>query len=131
MRACDLDSSLPAEHQARAIWAFVQSLDLQTLYAQIRAVEGSVGRDQNVGLTRNPGCDDLSLRHLQRHGVVEAQRAIDRPPLIRPRSAILHSAAAWASSAQSRWPPAVRAIRCPAGQSLIWRYTNAELVAAC
>jgi transposase len=44
LRACDLDSSLPADHQARAVWAFVQSLDLQGLYAQIRAVEGSVGR---------------------------------------------------------------------------------------
>lgn len=44
LRACDLDSSLPAEHQARAVWAFVQSIDLQALHAQIRAVEGSVGR---------------------------------------------------------------------------------------
>ena len=44
LRACDLDSALPAEHQARAVWAFVQSLDLQALYAQSRAVEGSVGR---------------------------------------------------------------------------------------
>lgn len=44
LRACDLDSSLPADHQARAVWAFVQSLDLQALYGQIRAVEGSVGR---------------------------------------------------------------------------------------
>ena len=44
LRACDLDSALPADHQARAVWAFVQSLDLQALYAQIRAVEGSVGR---------------------------------------------------------------------------------------
>jgi transposase len=44
LRACDLDSSLPVDHQARTVWAFVQSLDLQTLYAQIRAVEGSVGR---------------------------------------------------------------------------------------
>jgi len=35
---------LPADHQARAVWAFVQSIDLQGLYAQIRAVEGSVGR---------------------------------------------------------------------------------------
>jgi hypothetical protein len=26
------------------VWAFVQSIDLQGLYAQIRAVEGSVGR---------------------------------------------------------------------------------------
>jgi transposase len=44
LRACDLDSSLPGDHQARAVWAFVQSLELQALYAQIRAVEGSVGR---------------------------------------------------------------------------------------
>lgn len=44
LRACDLDAALPADHQARAVWAFVQSLDLQALYAQIRAVEGRVGR---------------------------------------------------------------------------------------
>ena len=44
LRACDLDSALPADHQARAVWSFVQSIDLQALYAQIRAVEGSVGR---------------------------------------------------------------------------------------
>lgn len=44
LRACDLDAALPVDHQARAVWAFVQSLDLQALYAQIRAVEGSVGR---------------------------------------------------------------------------------------
>jgi transposase len=44
LRACDLDSSLPADHQARVVWAFVQSLDLQDLYALIRAVEGGVGR---------------------------------------------------------------------------------------
>jgi transposase len=44
LRACDLDSSLSADHQARAVWAFVQSLDLQALYGQIQAVEGGVGR---------------------------------------------------------------------------------------
>ena len=44
LRACDLDSALPADHQARAVWAFVHWLDLQALYAQIRAVEGGVGR---------------------------------------------------------------------------------------
>ena len=44
LRACDLDALLPADHQARAVWAFVQSRDLQALYARIRAVEGSVGR---------------------------------------------------------------------------------------
>lgn len=44
LRACDLDATLPAEHQARAVWAFVQTLDLQALYARVRAVEGGVGR---------------------------------------------------------------------------------------
>lgn len=44
LRACNLDATLPAGHQARAVWAFVQSLDLQVLYARIRAVEGGVGR---------------------------------------------------------------------------------------
>ena len=31
LRACDLDAALPADHQARAVWVFVQSLDLQAL----------------------------------------------------------------------------------------------------
>ena len=44
LRACNLDSSLPGDHQARAVWAFVQSLDLQALYGQIQAVEGGVRR---------------------------------------------------------------------------------------
>ena len=43
LRACDLNATLPADHQARAVWAFVLSLDLQALYARIKAVEGSVG----------------------------------------------------------------------------------------
>ena len=34
LRACDLDSALPADHQARAVWAFVQSCDLQALYGR-------------------------------------------------------------------------------------------------
>ena len=36
LRACDLDSALPADHQAGAVWAFVQSLDLQALYTRTR-----------------------------------------------------------------------------------------------
>jgi transposase len=43
-RACDLDSLLPADHAARTVWAFVQSLDLAPLYARIKAVEGAAGR---------------------------------------------------------------------------------------
>ena len=44
LRDCDLDAALPADHQARAVWAFAQSLDLQARYTQIHAVEGSIGR---------------------------------------------------------------------------------------
>ena len=44
LRAYDLDASLPGDHQARIVWAFVQWRDLQALHARIRAVEGSVGR---------------------------------------------------------------------------------------
>ena len=39
-----LDQLLPADHQARTVWAFVAKLDLQAFYAEIQAVEGSAGR---------------------------------------------------------------------------------------
>ena len=42
MRA--LDQLLPAEHSARVVWAFVRKLDLSEFYADIKAVEGHVGR---------------------------------------------------------------------------------------
>ena len=44
LRACDLESILAPEHRARAVWQFVQSLDLGALQADIRAVEGAPGR---------------------------------------------------------------------------------------
>lgn len=44
LRACDLDSLLAPDHPARTVWAFVQSLDLQPLYARIKAVQGGAGR---------------------------------------------------------------------------------------
>jgi transposase len=46
MRLCpmDLDGLIPEDHEARAIWAFVEKLDLSGLYASIRAVEGHAGR---------------------------------------------------------------------------------------
>ena len=40
-----LEQMLPDEHPVRLVWAYVESLDLSSLYARIRAVEGSVGRD--------------------------------------------------------------------------------------
>ena len=44
LRACDLESILAPDHRARAVWQFVQSLDLSALHAEIRAVEGAPGR---------------------------------------------------------------------------------------
>ena len=40
----DLESTLPADHVARAVWDFVLGLDLGPLYAAIRSVEGHAGR---------------------------------------------------------------------------------------
>jgi transposase len=41
--ARDLESSLSAEHQARAIWAMLERLDLSACYASIKAVVGRPG----------------------------------------------------------------------------------------
>jgi transposase len=40
-----LDQMLPADHRARTVWQFVDSLDLTALYDQIQAVEGTAGRN--------------------------------------------------------------------------------------
>ena len=40
----DLDATLPEEHQVRAIWDFLDRLDLSAFYASIQAVEGGPGR---------------------------------------------------------------------------------------
>ncbi len=40
----DLDATLPEDHQARAIWDFLDRLDLSAFYASIQAVEGGPGR---------------------------------------------------------------------------------------
>lgn len=44
LQACDIDSLVDTEHRVRAVWAFVEGLDLSALYARIAAVEGHVGR---------------------------------------------------------------------------------------
>lgn len=44
LRACDLDSLLGADHAARTVWAFAQSLDLRPLHARIKSVEHAAGR---------------------------------------------------------------------------------------
>lgn len=44
-REFSLDKLLPESDPARAVWAYVESLDLSELYAAIKAVEGRPGRD--------------------------------------------------------------------------------------
>lgn len=44
LRPSDLESLLSEDHRARAIWEFVEGLDLSALYEAIRAVEGHAGR---------------------------------------------------------------------------------------
>lgn len=43
IRICALDSLLPEDHEARAVWAYVDQLDLDKLLGKIRAVEGGAG----------------------------------------------------------------------------------------
>lgn len=40
-----LDQLIAADHRVRAVWRYVESLDLSPLYGKIRAVEGRPGRD--------------------------------------------------------------------------------------
>jgi transposase len=40
----DLEGLLPSDHRARIVWGFVESLDLDALYEQVRSREGSAGR---------------------------------------------------------------------------------------
>src|ERR1022692_3686377 len=40
----DLEALLPADHRARVVMSFVESLDLQVLYDSIRSREGEPGR---------------------------------------------------------------------------------------
>ncbi len=44
-RDASLDQLIPKDHRVRAVWAYVDSLDLKPLYGKIKAVEGHVGRD--------------------------------------------------------------------------------------
>jgi transposase len=40
----DLEALLAADHRARVVWAFVETLDLRVFYAAIRSLEGGAGR---------------------------------------------------------------------------------------
>lgn len=62
LRAISLDALLPADHRARLVWAFVERLDLSSLHAAIRAVEGHAG---------HPPADPRILMALWLHATVE------------------------------------------------------------
>src|SRR5438105_649170 len=47
-RPLALDALLPPEHEARAVWAYVEGLDLDGFIKHIRAVEGRAGRDATL-----------------------------------------------------------------------------------
>lgn len=44
LRPSDLESLIAEDHRVRAIWAFVEGLELSPLYEEIRSVEGHAGR---------------------------------------------------------------------------------------
>jgi transposase len=44
MQLMALDQMLPSDHRARLVWAFVQSLDLEPLYASIQVTDRQAGR---------------------------------------------------------------------------------------
>jgi transposase len=44
-RSASLDQMIPSDHRVRAVWAYVEGLDLSTLYGKIKSVAGHAGRD--------------------------------------------------------------------------------------
>lgn len=67
-----LDGLLPPEHRARAVWAFVERLDLSALYSKVKAVEGHQGQ---------PAIDPAILLALWLYATVEgvgSARAVAR-----------------------------------------------------
>jgi transposase len=40
----DLDETLAADHPARAIWTYLEQVDLEDFYSSIEAVAGEAGR---------------------------------------------------------------------------------------
>lgn len=44
MRSSDLESLIAEDHRVRTVWAYVECLNLDALYAKIKATDGNVGR---------------------------------------------------------------------------------------
>src|SRR6516165_5994669 len=47
LRAMDIEQFIPDDHPARALWEFVDRLDLSGFYAPIKSVEGRPGKPGN------------------------------------------------------------------------------------
>ena len=45
LRPMEVDQLIPLDHPARAIWELVGQRDLSRFYAEIKAVEGTAGRE--------------------------------------------------------------------------------------
>jgi transposase len=58
----DLEGLLPADHRARVVWSFVESLDLSPLYDRVLAREGEAGR---------PAADPAVLLSLWLYATIE------------------------------------------------------------
>src|SRR6185295_17773140 len=72
LRAVDLEGLLGMDHPARAVWEFVESLDVSPLYAEVEAVEGVAGR---------PATDPRIYLALWLYAIVEgvgSARALER-----------------------------------------------------
>lgn len=63
LRPVDLEALLPMDHPARAVWEFVESLDLGPLYATVQSIEGRAGR---------PATDPRIYMALLLYGIVES-----------------------------------------------------------
>lgn len=72
LRPVNLDALLPDDHQARAVWAYVEAMDLSGVYQKIKALEGSAGR---------PAIDPKILTALWLYATIRgvgSARALDR-----------------------------------------------------
>jgi transposase len=73
-RSADLEGSLPPDHRARAVWTFVEGLDVGPLYEQIQAAEGVAG---------HPAIDPRILVALWLYAALEgvgSERALESRP---------------------------------------------------
>ena len=72
LRVFHLDGTIPGDHPVRAIWAFVEGVDLSGFYEDSKSVEGRAGR---------PAIDRRILLALWLYGTIEgvgSARALDR-----------------------------------------------------